>query len=319
MNYIVFDLEWNQCPTGKQDENKRLPFEIIEIGAVKLGGKKEYIDSFRALIRPKVYRQLHFQTRKVIGIRMEQLIREGIPFPEAAEKFLKWCGEDIRFCTWGTQDLLELQQNLDFYGSLDLLPGPIIYEDVQKLFAITYETRKIRRALGYAVEYLDLPEDGAFHVAKEDAAYTARILQKIPDEIIQKDYSIDVWQNPKSREEEIRLHYDTYEKYVTREFESRDALLEAPEAVAVRCFICGRNAKRVIPLFADGGRRYTAVGCCREHGYVKIKLRVREAADGCFYGIKTTRMVTDTEVAAVNARRAFHRTKRHESQKNSND
>ena len=36
MNYIVFDLEWNQCPYGKGKENKRLPFEIIEIGAVKL-------------------------------------------------------------------------------------------------------------------------------------------------------------------------------------------------------------------------------------------------------------------------------------------
>ena len=36
MNYIVFDLEWNQCPYGKDRENKRLPFEIIEFGAVKL-------------------------------------------------------------------------------------------------------------------------------------------------------------------------------------------------------------------------------------------------------------------------------------------
>ena len=41
MNYIVFDLEWNQCPYGKDKENQRLPFEIIEIGAVKLNGKKE--------------------------------------------------------------------------------------------------------------------------------------------------------------------------------------------------------------------------------------------------------------------------------------
>ena len=40
MNYIVFDLEWNQCPYGKDKENQRLPFEIIEIGAVKLNGKK---------------------------------------------------------------------------------------------------------------------------------------------------------------------------------------------------------------------------------------------------------------------------------------
>ena len=31
MNYIVFDLEWNQNPSGKKTRNDRLPFEIIEI------------------------------------------------------------------------------------------------------------------------------------------------------------------------------------------------------------------------------------------------------------------------------------------------
>ena len=30
MNYIVFDLEWNQSPGGKKYSNSRLPFEIIE-------------------------------------------------------------------------------------------------------------------------------------------------------------------------------------------------------------------------------------------------------------------------------------------------
>lgn len=39
MDYIVFDLEWNQCPYGKGQENERIPFEIIEIGAVKLNSE----------------------------------------------------------------------------------------------------------------------------------------------------------------------------------------------------------------------------------------------------------------------------------------
>ena len=36
MNYIVFDLEWNQSNTGREKEVEKLPFEIIEIGAVKI-------------------------------------------------------------------------------------------------------------------------------------------------------------------------------------------------------------------------------------------------------------------------------------------
>ena len=44
MNYIVFDLEWNQSPNGKEFEEKGLPFEIFEIGAVKLNEKRDYVD-----------------------------------------------------------------------------------------------------------------------------------------------------------------------------------------------------------------------------------------------------------------------------------
>ena len=41
---IVFDLEWNQCPDGKAHENPALPFEIVEIGAVKLNSEKKEIE-----------------------------------------------------------------------------------------------------------------------------------------------------------------------------------------------------------------------------------------------------------------------------------
>ena len=59
MNYIVFDLEWNQSPGGKRWSNSRLPFEIIEIGAIKLNEEKEIVDSFQRLIKPQVYNWIH--------------------------------------------------------------------------------------------------------------------------------------------------------------------------------------------------------------------------------------------------------------------
>ena len=39
MNYIVFDLEWNQSPGGKKYSNSRLPFEIIEYERRKRDGR----------------------------------------------------------------------------------------------------------------------------------------------------------------------------------------------------------------------------------------------------------------------------------------
>ena len=62
MNYIVLDLEWNQCPYGKSREEERLPFEIVEIGAVKMNEQKEIIDTFHILVKPIVYRRLHYRS-----------------------------------------------------------------------------------------------------------------------------------------------------------------------------------------------------------------------------------------------------------------
>ena len=55
MNYIVFDLEWNQSHIGQAGEHPRMPFEIIEIGAFKLNKKYETIGEFRRLVCPKLY------------------------------------------------------------------------------------------------------------------------------------------------------------------------------------------------------------------------------------------------------------------------
>ena len=73
MDYIVFDLEWNQSKTGLEKETKEIPFEIIEIGAVKLNEKFHLIDKFQRFIKPQIYRELHEITRNLIHIKMEEL------------------------------------------------------------------------------------------------------------------------------------------------------------------------------------------------------------------------------------------------------
>ena len=72
MNYIILDLEWNQA-AYKVDEEAELPFEIIEIGAVKLNKNAEIIDEFTALIRPQVYPFLVRRTREITGLSDDDL------------------------------------------------------------------------------------------------------------------------------------------------------------------------------------------------------------------------------------------------------
>ena len=315
MNYIVLDLEWNQCPYGKSREIEKLPFEIIEIGAVKVNEKKEIIDTYHCLIKPVIYRKIHFRTKEVITVPMDELQKSGVLFPEAAREFLEWCGSGFRFCTWGTTDLTELQRNLSYYYMEDLLPGPILYEDVQKLFALTFETRKDRRSLEYAVDYLSIEDNGEFHQALDDAVYTAKVFSYIPDHIIEENYSIDCFQNPKSRDEEIRIRYNTYEKFISREFATKEQVMEDREVASLRCFVCHRNAKRKIKWFSDNGRNHFAVGYCEDHGFVKSKVRVRKAADGKFFAIKTTKQVGEAELEKIRNKQLTLRLKRQKKEK----
>jgi inhibitor of KinA sporulation pathway (predicted exonuclease) len=315
MSLIVFDLEWNQCPMGKDHEMEEFPFEIIEIGAVKLNEKKEIVDTFDVLIRPVAYKRLHFMTREVIHLTMNDLMRDGVPFAEAAASFLRWCGENPTFCTWGGMDLYELQRNMHWHNVTPLADGPVFFEDVQKLFAIHFENRAKRRALSFAVDYLQIPEERGFHMAIDDAWYTAAVLARIPDEVIAANYSVDTYHNPQSHEEELRIRYETYEKFISRPFETSEEAMEDGNVTAVRCFLCRHNVRRVIRWFANGGKSYLAVGRCPEHGFVKSKVRIRKAPDGKKYAVKTTKMISAEDAEKIRMRQYKLRIKRRQKRK----
>lgn len=314
MNYIVFDLEWNQSPGGKKFSNSRLPFEIIEIGAVKLNEKKEIVDSFHRLIRPRVYKWIHNSIHEVIHVDYRELM-DGQEFPEAVRDFLGWCGEDWRFFTWGNQDVMELQRNMKYYGLLELLPGPVTYYDVQKLFAIRYEDRKTRRGLEYVIDWLGIEKKQEFHRALADAYYTALVLQRIETENILPNSSIDVYQNPKTKKEEIFVSYPTYDKYISREFPTRERMLKDREVTSTRCPVCHCAAKRKIRWFSGGGRSYYSVSICKEHGLVKGKVRVRKAESGAYYAIKTIKCIDMEEAEKIRLKKESLRQKRQQKRR----
>ena len=91
MDTIILDLEWNQAADSRDDRNRMLAFEIIEIGAVKMNSRMEMTDSFHALIRPQVYGEMHRITASLIHIRMDALA--------GCRKFAEVAGDSLR--GWG--------------------------------------------------------------------------------------------------------------------------------------------------------------------------------------------------------------------------
>lgn len=309
MNYIVFDLEWNQCPDGKNGSDPDLPFEIIDIGGVKLNENREKTGEFHRLIKPQVYNWIHDSIHSVIHVDYKEL-RKGISFPQAVREFLDWCGKDFVFCTWGMQDLMELQRNMRYYGLLDLLPGPVVYYDVQKLFSWFHENIKLRRSLEYAIDCLDLEKEKDFHRALEDAEYTARVFAKLDMAEIIPYYSVDTYQPPKNRKEEIYISYPTYDKYISRQFHDREKVIKDREVVSTHCPVCHLPAKRRLRWFMNNSRMYESISQCQEHGYIKGKVRIRRTDEDTFYAVKTLKPVNEQKAEELRQKRDSLRRKR---------
>ncbi len=303
VNYIVLDLEWNQSNQGKEGENKNIPVEIIEIGAVKLDSNKNMLQEFDELVCPQVYKEMNHITRKLIHLQMEEL-KKGREFPDAVKEFLAWCGnaEDYIFCTWGPSDLLELQRNIQFYGMEPIAKGPIVFLDVQKLFSIAYEDSKSRRSLESAIDFLGIKKGAPFHRAFSDACYTAKVLAGINKET-EKFVSFDTFHLPKSRKEEVHIAFDQYAKYISMEFkEKQDAILDR-EVLSTRCHLCGNPARRKIKWFSLNGKHYYCAAYCKKHGYIKGKIRLRKSEDNHVYAVKTLKFITEQELSLIREKR----------------
>lgn len=296
MNYIIFDLEWNQCPGGKEQENKLLPFEIIEIGAIKLNDLREETDRFQEKIRPKVYHSLHHRTQEVLRTDMKSY-RNAREFPQVIQDFINWCdpGPETTFCTWGSQDLLELQRNLRFYHLENPFPFPLFYIDVQKVFSLQFEDGKSRKSLKYAADFLNIPKQMTFHQALSDAYYTAEVVKRLNPEEMTAYFSVDYFRTPSTRKTEIQIQYGTYQKLVSKPFASKPEAIRDRKVSSTRCYLCGKPAKKRIRWFTGNSKNYYCLAYCEEHGWLKGKIRIRKTEEGQFFCVKTLKLVAARE------------------------
>lgn len=301
MNYIVLDLEWNQSKC-KANEIKEMPFEIIEIGAIKLNDDKKEIGRFHEVIKPEVYLDLNRTIRNITHIKMEEL-NDGAPFVEAMERFLEWCGrEEYIFCTWGPLDLAELQKNMEYYHMKPLSLVPIAFLDLQKLFSRQYEDKKTRRTLEYAVDFLNIEKEEPFHRAFWDAYYTAKVMTKISDKALDH-VSYDVFHIPKEKHQEVyRVFYD-YAKYISREFAEKKEVMADREVISTRCYICNRNLQRQLKWFTPNGKNYYSISVCPVHGNMKGKIRIKKTEEDTYYVVKTLKFITEEEKKDILSKR----------------
>ncbi len=314
-SYIVFDLEWNQSSAGREPSSPRLPFEIFEIGAVKLNEKLEKVSEFHRLIKPCVYRQIHHIISEVTHISPEELEKNGKPFPEVMEEFIEWCGEDYTFCTWGSMDLTELQRNMVYHGLEIPFEFPLLFYDVQKLFSLLYSDGKTRASLDEAVEFFHLKVDAPFHRALDDADYTGKVMSRMDFHSIEEYLSVDYYQTPETKEEEFTLQFPDYTKFVSQIYETRDEVMADKQVTDMVCYKCRRMLRKKIRWFSYGQKFYLCLAVCPEHGPMKGKIRIKKTEDGYIFAVKTQKLVSEEEAERIAQKKEETRIRRAERNK----
>ena len=302
MNYIVLDMEWNQPWPGSPSAKKVLPVairgEIIQIGAVRVTEDQQVADEFQVLIKSKYYRRLNRRVSKLTGIKESQLREEGIPFPEAMDRFRSWCGEDIIILTWGFDDITILRENLRLYGLDEAWTSR--WYNAQMIFNAQTDGSNSQKALKTAMEIFGIEATRPAHDALGDAYHTALICARL-----------DLKRGAEEYGEALKSHENGFhgaeipgciDRKVFHDLADKNAALSAMAGSENKCPVCGRQMLGS-RWFAQPGHRYMDLATCAEHGKFLIRVRLSDQPDGTVRVSRLTYEAT-SEAAEAYARRA---------------
>lgn len=228
MNYIVLDLEFNQDFTSLIDENinKKYPFEIIQIGAVKLDKNLNVIENFNKFIKPSIYSKINPYITDLTGITTEQLANER-PFTLIYDEFINFIeNTDSIILIWGTSDIKELYKNTEYHKlNTKLLPKKFINIQPFVSLCLGFTTKNLLN-LKHAAESLNIPVKDDFHDALIDATYTAEIFKKIYNPSIQPSVYDETFVKTRKRMPKVVVDFDglinQFEKMYSRKMSEEE-------------------------------------------------------------------------------------------------
>ena len=302
MDYIILDMEWNQPWPGSPSAKKVLPVhirgEIIQIGAVRVTEDQQVKDEFQVMVKPKYYRHLNRRVSKLTGIKENRLRDEGVPFPEAAEQFRRWCGEDIIILTWGFDDIGILQENLRLFNMETAWTDR--WYNAQMIFNAQTDGSTSQKALKTALEIFGIEPSRPAHDALGDAYHTALICARM-----------DLKRGVREYDEALKSHVNGFHgaelpgciaRKVYYDYPDKRAALTAMAGSENLCPICGKKMLGS-RWFAQPGHRYMDLATCPDHGKFLIRVRLSEQPDETIRVSRLTYEAT-SEAAQAYARRA---------------
>lgn len=250
MDYIVFDMEFNQDFASSREVYKRryqYPFEIIQIGAVKLDSSFKTVGNFNRYISPTMYSNISPIITDLTGINIEKLIGEDT-FPEVLKAFIDFIGDTKAvFCVWGMSDMRELFRNVKYHELSDTqVPKDFINIQPYASRYLGTSSKNLLR-LKHVVEALNIPISYEFHNAFYDSYYTSEIFKKIYSPIIQPKIYDPTY--VKSRDKPVRLRRTIDFEQLIAQFSkmyNRDMIPEEVEIIKL-AYLMGKTHQFMKP------------------------------------------------------------------------
>ena len=242
MNYIVFDLEFNQhldFGENQNSHNSECPFEIIQVGAIKLDEKLQVVSTFDRLVKPELYTSIHPFVKQITGITSEKLA-SAKKFNEIYKEFAQFINKGSILCVWGVTDMKELLRNVK-YHKLDISLIPKEYINVQMYASKYFHCPKGSNiGLRNAVEILNIDAVAKFHDAFNDAFYTTEVFKHVYSNSIKPDlYQPDKERKQKRLTKKSKL--DTYK--LIKQFEKMYSrqMTEEEQSIIKLAYMMGRT------------------------------------------------------------------------------
>lgn len=287
MNYIIVDLEWNvqSNPDNYYKYNSKIKnfHEIIEIGAVKLNSKLEYLDSFRIYIQPRIYKKMNVRINKLTGISMKDL-EFGFEFTKAFKLFKQWAGDDFLLCTWGENDIDVFKKNIDYHiPNYDSRPLLLPRMDIQRYCCdiLDYDRQVSLQDMMNFVNIV--PTTDRDHQALNDTINSARVFKELIDEEKIQPY--------------INNSFKILRHYINIDL-SMDMLDQSK--LQPSCVCCEKPTKQVELSFDDVKNRVEMISYCSScniYTIEKVKVKVNRLNKFIYLSNKRVLEVEEDQVA----------------------
>ena len=268
MNYLIFDLEWNQ-PSGS-GKSPALPHgEIIQIGFLAVNESMEITHRGEINIKPVVYKKMNPYVSTLTGIKQSD-IDAGVPFTEAFARMSGFFSPETALITWGDDDMPILRDNLKYHGISDsVLP---IHYNLQRIFASQTDSKMRQTGLKSALEALEITEEMKAHDALNDAYMTYLIAAKL-------DMTLGIAKYAAFSEETAAKKpvWDCTEPAfaVKLGYEKNPAAFAGEcRKLHICCPSCGKELEAA-DIFRQGKNAFVAASCCgcRDRLFVRYELK----------------------------------------------